>query len=718
MLISSKADSPGTWIVLALVCTVMPTPAAAQIKTDGTVGLQPARDLLGPHYEITADLGKVKGANLFHSFEQFNIRTLDTGTIESATFTGPDNIVDRIANVVSRVTGTAPSEINGLLRSEIGRADFWFINPNGVTFGPNAHLDVPASFHVSTANELRFDGGATFNASSPDASTLTVAAPQSFGFLGDNPAAISLRGSSLGVAENSTVSIVGGDIDMVASSIFAPAGRIGLASLSGDGKIVVPDERIRSPGLLVDPRQELGNISLSTVASIDASGNRGGSVVIRASNVVLDNSFISAFTGEIDGAAIAIDVELDKNLILRNLSEIRADILQSSEGDAGDVLIKADIIDISDRSRIGSSGYIFSGGNPGQVIIAARKMRLTDRGNIDASSGVKTGGTPKGVKVIVADDLLISGEEETGIFSESGTTKTPIVGGGPIIPVAREPGGAGPVTVTAGEIRMNGGSISSASVIGSADKVHVIADKIQLSGGAQITAQSSDFFATRPAEEAGSVVIEARQLLVLSNSSITTQAVDEKGGDIEIVNTKAIALFGTGAITTSAEGPGGNILMRPGALAFQGGSLSANSSSDRGGAIRVIEGLRIDDTERRGEVTASGPPGLDGTIEISATEEDLTGDLAELPATFLVSERLFEQSCAARSGQPVSSLVSGGQGGLPADPGRPLVPLYLADRPDEAATDGDQNIVGGTHAGRAGEVAMASPGGVGLDCSW
>jgi len=112
----------------------------AQIATDGSAG--PKLDLPRPDYDIGADLGRRAGRNLFHSFERFS---LDAG--ERATFSGPDDI----RNVISRVTGGARSDIDGTLRSTIPGADFYFLNPAGVMFGPNASLDLQGSFHVSTA---------------------------------------------------------------------------------------------------------------------------------------------------------------------------------------------------------------------------------------------------------------------------------------------------------------------------------------------------------------------------------------------------------------------------------------------------------------------------------------------------------------------------------------------------------------------------------------
>jgi len=59
--------------------------------------------------------------------------------------------------------------------------------PAGVMFGPNARLNVPGSFHVSTAHELRFDDGVSFSALDKTGSGLTVAAPEAFGFLDRTP---------------------------------------------------------------------------------------------------------------------------------------------------------------------------------------------------------------------------------------------------------------------------------------------------------------------------------------------------------------------------------------------------------------------------------------------------------------------------------------------------------------------------------------------------
>src|SRR6516225_11587846 len=116
---------------LVVLFSAADTTSHAQVVLDGKFGTSGA--LTGPNYAITAAMGAVRGNNLFQSFSQFNLVAGDV-----ATFSGPANI----QNILSRVTGGSPSSIDGTIRSDISGANFFFINPSGVMFGPNAAVDV------------------------------------------------------------------------------------------------------------------------------------------------------------------------------------------------------------------------------------------------------------------------------------------------------------------------------------------------------------------------------------------------------------------------------------------------------------------------------------------------------------------------------------------------------------------------------------------------
>ena len=232
------------------------------ITGDGTLGTTVTRN--GTLYAITGGTRPANGPNLFHSFDRFSIGTGDT-----ASFSGPTGI----ANILSRITGGQPSLIDGLLRSEIAGANLYLLNPSGVLFGPNASLDVSGSFHVSTADYLRFTDGATFSAHLGQASVLTVAEPAAFGFLGNNSAPITIQGSTLQVPAGKALSVVGGDIEIVGSgpltapstptpTLGAPGGRLQLASVAAPGEVVFSPLEL-APDLQVDSFTRLSRIALS-----------------------------------------------------------------------------------------------------------------------------------------------------------------------------------------------------------------------------------------------------------------------------------------------------------------------------------------------------------------------------------------------------------------------------------------------------------------------
>jgi filamentous hemagglutinin family protein len=108
-------------VFLALV----PATAAGEVATDGTLGRRIR--LAGPDVEVGAELGRISGRNLFHSFERFGV---DAGG--RVTFTGPDGL----DNIVSRVTGGEASRIDGTLASRVPGADLYLVNPAGIIFGP------------------------------------------------------------------------------------------------------------------------------------------------------------------------------------------------------------------------------------------------------------------------------------------------------------------------------------------------------------------------------------------------------------------------------------------------------------------------------------------------------------------------------------------------------------------------------------------------------
>ena len=502
----------------------------AQVSLDGTTG--PVGALAGPNYQIGAELGTQAGNNLFHSFQDFSL-----GTGESATFSGPIEI----ANVVSRVTGDNPSDIDGTLRSTMPNADFYFINPNGVAFGPNATLDVQGSFHVSTADELRFNDGQVFSAANPDASGFSVAPPRAFGFF-DAPAGdILVDRSTLEVGEGETLSLVGGDTTVDGGNngtptggddglLRAEGGTINLLALGGQGEAEI------GTGDIVGGAG--GETTLRNQAHIDTSGDGGGLIKVRGSqlnaeggsSLTTNNLGTADSTGGIDintavlrlantkiesgtdtgsfdfgnpivDAGDAGDISIVAQEFIGSTSVIQTDTGNQNNADGAGIVIDADTITLS-RSQILTGTGIASTGNGGSILINANNMNVTGTfGGDGIVSTALSEGDAGDVVVNVGDQLTL----DTGLIA----SRTPSASG-PVVASGR----GGDVTVSAASLIMqSGGAISTASAgIGGAGEVNVVADYLLMDGngaGGEFATRISSNAGVRSTGDAGDIVITA-----------------------------------------------------------------------------------------------------------------------------------------------------------------------------------------------------------------
>ncbi len=145
---------------------ISPLPSLSQIIPDRSLGQESS--IVTPNIPLNngaidrIDGGAIRGANLFHSFMEFNV-----GNNQQVYFANPNNIT----NIFSRVTGVNSSDISGLL-GVLGNANLYFLNPNGIIFGPNARIDIRGSFVANTSPGILFNNGYQFSATNPTAPPL------------------------------------------------------------------------------------------------------------------------------------------------------------------------------------------------------------------------------------------------------------------------------------------------------------------------------------------------------------------------------------------------------------------------------------------------------------------------------------------------------------------------------------------------------------------
>jgi filamentous hemagglutinin family protein len=263
--------------------------AAQHITIDGR--FSSGQTLVGPNYAIDANLGKQVGSNLFHSFGQFGLSTGESASFTSSGSTGPIN------NVIGRVTGGAQSNINGSIVSTITGANLYLINPSGIVFGPNTTVNVSGSFHVSTADYLKMSDGARFQATNPDGSTFSAAAPAAFGFLTVHPAeaiATLVNGSVTTGLTTPILDLVGGPVTITGGTLRAPAGTIQVTSVAGSGEVPVDPSNTAALTVTSFGAVTIKGRSLLTASTPAGTSLGGGSVFIRSGALTIDQSTIAA----------------------------------------------------------------------------------------------------------------------------------------------------------------------------------------------------------------------------------------------------------------------------------------------------------------------------------------------------------------------------------------------------------------------------------------
>jgi filamentous hemagglutinin family protein len=575
----------------------------AQVKStltpDGTLGTTVTQS--GTVHTITGGTRPGNGPNLFHSFDRFSV-----GTGETASFTSEQT---GIKHIVSRVTGGLRSDIDGQLRTD-GQlrsegADLYLLNPAGVLFGSNARLDVSGSFHVSTADYLRFADGAKLHADLGQGSRLTVAEPAAFGFLGSTPAPITMQGSGLGVPTGRALSVVGGDITLAGGMLQAASGRIQLASVASPGEVVLSPLEL-APELRVEGVARLGQIALSQGVNVTVSSPGGGAVssrpgagtvLIRGGRLLVDNAFVNAnTTGAGDGARLGIDMRLAEDLVLRNNGQLRAD--SGGAGRAGDLWLTAGRLDSDgDASLIGSRP--FASGDGGAVTLHVGNLSLTGGAQIDTGTrGSGHGGT---LTVVAQDTLTLAGASSQG--TPSGLFASAERGSS---------GSAGALQVEAGTLTLTGGAQISSSTFGPGQggTVTVVArDTLTLAGTSPDGRFSSGLFANAEqgsSGSAGALRVEAGTLTLTGGARISSTTFGPgQGGMVRVTATDTLTLAGT-----SADGTPSGIFAS---------ALGTGAGAGNAGSI-VVEAPRVTLTDGARLSSTTSGPGQGGMVRVTATD--------------------------------------------------------------------------------------------------
>jgi filamentous hemagglutinin family protein len=247
--------------------------------------------------DITGGQTSSNGANLFHSFSQFDVNTGQTANFQSN---------PTIQNILGRVVSGNASNINGLIQVSGSQANLYLMNPAGIIFGSNASLNVPASFVATTATSIGI-GNNWFNAAGSNDYTQLNGTPSGFAFTTSQPGSI-VNSGNLAVGAGKDLMLLGGTV-VSTGQVNAPSGQITMAAVPGTSLVrlsqpgsVLSLEVLPSPSTNNSPTQwTLPVLSLPQLLTGGGGGNAtglsvnaAGQAVLTGSNVLIENGDVVA----------------------------------------------------------------------------------------------------------------------------------------------------------------------------------------------------------------------------------------------------------------------------------------------------------------------------------------------------------------------------------------------------------------------------------------
>lgn len=622
--------SPFTKFLLCLEALLLfSSSAKAQIVPDSTLGNESS--IVNPNQTIknvpasVISGGAIRNTTLFHSLRNFNV---NSG--QGVYFGNPSGI----SNILTRVTGSEPSNFLGIL-GILGNANLFFINPNGIVFGPKASLDINGSFLASTANSIDIADGTAFSTNNPQpVPLLTVSVPIGVEFTrktgpitvqgtGNNLAFSSLfstpvigAGQSktgLRVASENTIALVGGDIALSGGVLSAPEGRIELGAVAS-GKVNVTSN---SQGWLLsyEDVQAFQDIRLDKLSLADTSGSERGDIQLVGRQIGLSNgSFL-----------------LNQNQGVQPTGDllVKASDSLSLIGSSADASPDPSNLRVSTTAAVITENIF---GSPGNIVISSPRLIIKDGGGINARNfGPNTGNN---VSIDAPDYIKLSGFSQFNPASSVAIIATTNSGSGR----------AGNLSLSTGTLFIeNGGGLSSGNLgPGQGGDVKINAfDSVQVSGVVPDTLLPSLLSSTSAGlGSAGSLTINTQRLAVLDGGVVGAPNI---GGGIAgevIINasdfvkvSNKVPGFPTitgiiaagGAVDPSFAklfeilsvpvGNSGNISITTGSLIVENGAqvTVTNTGSGKAGELQInANSINLDNESA---ITASTAQGEGGNIE-------------------------------------------------------------------------------------------------------
>jgi len=397
---------------------------------------------------------------------------------------------------------------------------------------------------------------------------------------------------------------------------------------------------------------EAGEIHLQDGAQINTltrGSGQGGAIAIKANLLTIDDEntqatgiYASSKSPEANGGdAGQIEIET-RQVTLTNGGWIKSNT--SGGGNSGSIVLNGlttltvtGVDKEGNRSQISTNSEKNATGDAGQIVITADQVLLSNRGQLTSS----TAGTGQGgiITLNVANNLNLS----DGYIAANSNSEQ------------KGAGHAGNITIHAGQILLNDGAqintITRGGGLGGTIDLRV-QGSLTVSGknkeddisGINSSSENSNSYAGH----AGAISIQAHAINLQDSGKISTTTSNASGGDIKL-NPYLLNLQ-QGRVTSTVKGgkgDGGNITVADAKfITLNQAKITAQADKGHGGNIQLAAQHFVKSIDSL--ISASSNLGVDGQITIDSPAEDIGSQVLSLSANYLNAASLFPRSCAAR----------------------------------------------------------------------
>jgi filamentous hemagglutinin family protein len=575
----------------------------AQVTGDGTLGTQVNGSVSSSCTGVCIiNAGTERGKNLFHSFRDFSVASGGEAWFNNS---------PQVQHILTRVTGDAISNIDGLIKAN-GNAHLFFLNPNGIAFGPNARLQIGGSLVASTANRFQFADGSEFgtiNRSVPallnidlipglqygkaignitQAGNLAVSPGQSLTLFGST-----VSHTGLLTAPGGTVQLLGDRVVLPAPSaidVFSPT-KGGTLVIGGTANLtIVPDPAATTN--LVDTGEQ--TIAVGAVSALLNTN----SLTLQATNTIDVNADVIAN---------------NTNALTLQASNINLNDASLQQSGGGNIVL--DTTQNCDRPTATTQGtaVVINGANlPGNNIDPNLPNRNLPSDSIGTS--VPNGANYKGgnIEIITGSLVLNSADLETSSFGQgdAGNIKLTIGeaaildrrSGAVSIVYPGAVGNTGTVELTARSLTM-----TNQSRLGTSTQPDVQGNtsSVKLNIGESLKIDNSAVFTNVDVGNAAAIEINAGSLVATNGGILNADTLGRgNAGDIQITVRDRVLFQGVGIngasvassfVYGTGEGQGGNIVIDAGSLELRDSAqlIVSNNGKGNAGNVRITVRGRV-----------------------------------------------------------------------------------------------------------------------------